>query len=422
MTHHNRQFDAAHDFKNRFKRSCLLSTTVIVVISISVKSIAADEPTTVFWDGQHLATIRASGDKEHPQYEKALNRLRRNAEGAMGRGPYSVTEKKRVAPSGDKHDYLSFARYWWPNPQTPDGLPYVLRDGRSNQRLIEQGDRVIIGAMCDDVQTLTLAGYLLKDERYSNYATLLVRTWFLDDDKKMNPHLKYGQVIPGGVDGRGYGIIDTRYFIQVLDAVRLLEESNSWTKEDSTALAAWMREYLHWLRSSPAGKEEQECRNNHGTWYDAQSAAIAMFVGDRALAKEIVEGAKQIRVRGCIEPDGSQPEELTRTRSLQYSVFSLSAMSVLARIGESVDVDLWGYETPDGRSIRRGLDFVMPALIGEEEWPHEQIEKMMISPDDSSLFYLAASRYQEPRYLAVFKKDGRRSDELKYTRLLFSAK
>jgi hypothetical protein len=250
----------------------------------------------------------------------------------------------------------------------------------------------------------------------------LVRTWFLDPDKKMNPHLKYGQAIPGGIDGRGYGIIDTRYFIHVHDAVRLLEESNSWTKEDSTALATWMRQYLNWLRSSPAGREEQECRNNHGTWYDAQTAAIAMFVGDRALAKEIVEGAKQMRVAGCIEPDGSQPTELARTKSLEYSVFSLSAMSVIARIGESIDVDLWGFETPDGRSIRRGLDFVMPALIGEEEWPHEQIERMRISPYDSSLFYLAASRYQEPRYVAVFENDGRRSGELEYTRLLFPGK
>ena len=40
----------------------------------------------------------------------------------------------------------------------------------------------------------------------------------------------------------------------------------------------------------------------------------------------------------------------------------------------------------DGRSLRRGLDFVMPYLLGEKEWPHEQIEEMYVSPTDTGLF------------------------------------
>ena len=30
-------------------------------------------------------------------------------------GPWSVTNQKSLPPSGDKHDYLSWAPYWWPN-------------------------------------------------------------------------------------------------------------------------------------------------------------------------------------------------------------------------------------------------------------------------------------------------------------------
>ena len=63
----------------------------------------------------------------------------------------------------------------------------------------------------------------------------------------------------------------------------------------------------------------------------------------------------------------------------------MSAMSVLARIGEHLDVDLWDYESEDGRSLRRGLDFVLPYLLGEKEWPHEQIEEMSVSPSDIGL-------------------------------------
>lgn len=398
-------------------RNFFLSLTIVPLAVLEVA--AANPPATVVWDGVHLADVRARRDEERPEYKEPLKRLRKNAEISLRRGPYSVMDKKEVAPSGDKHDYLSYARYWWPNPDTQDGLPYIRRDGRTNEALLQQGDREIIGAMYDDVETLALAGYILDEPRYSDHAALLVRTWFLDPATRMNPHMRFGQAIPGRTDGRGSGIIDTRHFIRVLDAVRLLEESNSWSDDDSTALTTWMREYLDWLRTNPAGKDEQEGGNNHGTWYDAQTAAIAMYIGDQTLAQEIVEGAKRARVARCIEPDGSQPEEMARTKSLHYCVFNLSAMSILARIGESVGVDLWSYETPDGRSIRRGLDFVTPALTGDVEWKHEQIDEMKVSPSDTGLFYMAAERYQEPRYRAALREDERRPMKFEYTRLLF---
>ena len=403
-------------------RALLLTAIALTAASMTMESVATDVPATAVWDGEHLDQIRARRDEKQPEYKEVLKRLRKNAEISLRRGPYSVMDKQEVAPSGDKHDYLSYARYWWPNPDTADGLPYIRRDGRTNKELLKIGDREIIGAMYDDVETLALAGYLFDDERFSDHAGLLVRTWFLDPQTRMNPHMKFGQAIPGRTDGRGSGIIDTRHFIRVLDAVRLLEKSNSWTEHDSAELTAWMREYLHWLRNTPAGKDEQEGSNNHGTWYDAQTAAIAMFIGDRALAKQIVDGAKSARVARCIESDGRQPEEMARTKSLHYCVFNLSAMSVLARIGESVDVDLWTYQTPDGRSIRRGLDFVTPYLTGEESWEHEQIEEMKVSPSDTGLFYMAASRYDEPKYVAALKEDSRRPAKFEYTRLLFPGK
>jgi len=397
-------------------RHCLYAA---VVVAAATQAASAAPPQTVVWDGAHLVSIREERDGRRPQYKEVLKRLRKNAEISLRRGPYSVVDKKEVAPTGDKHDYLSYARYWWPNPDTKDGLPYIRRDGRTNETLLQQGDREIIGAMYDDVETLALAGYLLDEPRYSDHAALLVRTWFLDPATRMNPHLRFAQAIPGRNDGRGSGIIDTRHFIRVLDAVRLLEESDSWSDEDSSALSAWMREYLDWLQTSPAGKHERSGANNHGTWYDAQTAAIAVYLGDRALVHQIVDGAKQMRIARCLEPDGSQPEEMARTKSLHYCVFNLSALSILARLGESVDVDLWNYETPDGRSLRRGLDFVTPALLGDVEWKHEQIDEMKVSPSDTGLFYMAAQRYDEPRYRDALREDERRPAKFEYTRLLF---
>ena len=169
------------------------------------------------------------------------------------------------------------------------------------------------------------------------------------------------------------------------------------------------------------GQDEASERNNHGTWYDAQVASIAMFVGERDLARQIVEGAKAKRIGRCIEPDGRQPEELSRTQGLHYSVFNMSAMAVLGRIGEQVDVDLWNYESADGRSLRRALDFVMPYLAGEKEWPHEQIEEIDIGASDMGLFYLAAARYGEPKYRQVLDKLSDRPAKFEYVRIQFPA-
>lgn len=374
---------------------------------------------TVYWDGAHLSAIRAGEMDKDPRYKEVLKRLRKNAEISRKRGPYSVVDKDEVAPSGDKHDYLSYARYWWPNPDTADGVPYVRHDGKTNEELLAKGDRVPIGMLYDDVETLALAGYLLNDKRYANHAALLVRTWFLDSATKMNPHLRYGQAVPGRNDGRGSGIIDTRHLIRVLDAVALLRETNSWSVEDNAALITWMKEYLDWLQHHPMGKDESSERNNHGTWYDAQVAAIAMHVGERELARQIVERAKAKRIERCIEPDGQQPVELDRTKGLHYCVFNMSAMGVLARIGDQVRVDLWNHRSEDGRSLRRGLDFVLPYLTGEKEWPHEQIEEMSISPADMGLFYLAAQRYKEPRYLSAIDEEGRDRAKFSYARLQF---
>jgi Alginate lyase len=386
---------------------------------------AADKPPTppktFVWDGAHLALLRTDEAKNNPRYREVMKRLRKNAEIARKRGPYSVVNKHEVAPSGDKHDYLSYARYWWPNPDTPDGMPYIRRDGKTNKDLLEKGDRETIGMLYDDLETLALAGYLLNDDASAKHAALLLRTWFLDSATRMNPHMRYGQAVPGRNDGRGSGIIDTRHFIRVCDSVALLNETDAWSDSDQLALIAWMKQYLDWLRNDPMGKDESSEENNHGTWYDAQVAAIAMFVGEHETARQIVKNAKVKRIASSIQPNGEQPAELERTKGLHYCVFNMSAMAVLARIGEQLDEDLWTYESDDGRSLRRGLDFVLPYLTGEKKWPHEQIEEMSVSPSDVGLFFLAARRYRDPRYLRAIDREFRDPDKFQYGPLLFPA-
>ncbi|MCW2338229.1 hypothetical protein M2337_002462 [Sphingobium sp. B2D3A] len=66
-----------------------------------------------------------------------------------------MVDKGNVPPSGDLHDYMSIAPYWWPDPSAPDGKPYVRKDGRVNpERTTADYDLSALSRMSADVETL----------------------------------------------------------------------------------------------------------------------------------------------------------------------------------------------------------------------------------------------------------------------------
>jgi hypothetical protein len=339
-----------------------------------------------------------------------LARLRRDADAALKQKPVSVMDKPVVPPSGDKHDYMSVGPYWWPDPKKEDGLPYIRKDGVVNPER-HNYDNVGMGRMRGAVTTLAPAWYFTGHEPYAEHAATLLRTWFLDPATRMNPHLEFGQAIPGRCTGRGIGIIDTTGLADVVDAVGLLAGSKAWTEADQQGMVDWFRRYLDWLLTSRHGREEARTHNNHGTWYDVQVASFALFVGKDAAARDVLRKAAERRIAAHIEPDGRQPRELARTKSWSYSTMNLRGLFALAALAERVDVDLWTYESSDGRSLRKALDYLGPFAVGEKQWPHKQIRKLRPT-SVAPLLRRAAIAWREPRYEALLARiPGVREDD-----------
>ena len=353
--------------------------------------------------GLEKAKIAATTDEAAG---KALKKLIADADKALAVTPPSVMQKTKVPPSGDKHDYMSIAPYFWPNPATKDGLPYQRKDGKVNPESRDEAanDTLRARLVGATVETLALGYHFTGDEKYAEHAAKILRTWFLDPATKMTPHFRFAQAVPGVNDGRGTGILEARGLADAADAATLLAGSKHWSAADQQALLAWGATYFEWLTTSKNGQDEHAAKNNHGTWYDVQSAKWALVLGRKDKAREICAEAATRRIGVQIEPDGKQPLELSRTASFSYSCFNRRALSALAGLGEHAGVDLWKHRSADGRSLVAALDFLAPYLgKNPKPWTLQQIHE---SNDDDVLPVLRAAALAtgDGRYESLLKE------------------
>ena len=377
----------------------LVSTTITTTGALQTK-----RPASLLLDGAYMHDVRARGEKGDAAIRAAIATLEEDAKKALAIKPVSVMDKTITPPSGDNHDYMSQAPYWWADPSKPDGKPYLRKDGERNPEISKITDRDNLGRLGGAVTTLSLAYAYTGREEYAIHAARLIRVWFLDPATRMNPHLTFGQYIPGINQGRGIGIIETRSLPDMLDGIMLISGSTAWTKADEDGLQAWMRAYLSWLIDSTHGREESKNGNNHETWYDVQVAGLALYTGQGDLARRTLEGSRA-RIGRQIEPDGRQPRELERTRSWDYSEFNIAAFMDLATLGQRVGIDLWNYRTPDGRSIRQALDFMVPYAAGERKWAFDQITQFRASTIHRIL-RRGAVAWKAPKYKTLADKIG----------------
>ena len=322
---------------------------------------------------------------------------------AMKQDPVTVTANSSPRSAGSKHDFYSEGDYWWPDPKSNDS-PYVQRDGLTNpgnfiaHRLAMIRFSRIIGALAS-------AYKITGDEKYAKHALLHCNAWFVNADTKMNPNLLYAQAIKGRVTGRGIGIIDTIHLMEVVQGLLTMQKSNAINETALNAIRIWFDQYLQWLSTHQYGKDEMNAENNHGTCWVMQVASFARFRRNEKLLAFCSERFKKILLPNQMANDGSFPREIRRTKPYGYSIFNLDAMATICQVLSTEKDNLWNYSTVDGKSIKKGIEFLHPYIKDKRQWPFQKdVMYWEEWPVAQPFLVFGAMAYQQKEWFDTWKK------------------
>ncbi|HEY1384301.1 MAG TPA: alginate lyase family protein [Dongiaceae bacterium] len=351
---------------------------------------------TVYRDSV-LERLRASG--ESGPLGEIVASIVAGARAAIARGTFSVLDKTGCAPSGDRQDYWHPAPHWWPNPDSPDGMPYLHRDGQPRPGTqpyepgSEQFDRSNLQRMLEGAAACALAWSVAGERTFADHGAALIRRWFIDPNTRMNPHMRFAQplMISNDKQVNHFGIIELRDLPMLLDAARLLERAGSLDPADRGGFHGWLAAYRDWLLTSEQGAAESRRSNNHGTFFDLQMAAVAAYLGDAALLNATFRRCRA-RISVQFETDGAQPQELRRPKSLHYCCFNLQGWIGLATHGARCGEDLWQHRSAVAGGIVRGLEW-LTASTARRQWAYPQsdpFEWKRLVPLNATLARLAS--------------------------------
>lgn len=290
----------------------------------------------------------------------------------------NVTTKPKDLEGISKRDYVSLATYYWPNPDTDDGLPYISRDGESNPEG-DNYDKQKLRTLAYMTYYQALLYYLTEDKRYHDLLVENCSYFFLDKEVGMNPNMDHAQLIMGVNLGRGIGIIDyAGNFSYALVMLKNLEHFNMLDGSFNKELKKWLNDFLYWLTHSKIALEEKYSGNNHGTFYDFLLIVLYDYL-DRT--DEIVPLTYQMieeRISKQISQNGELPKETARTKSISYSLMGLKGMLDFATIAKKHQIDLWNinswYYKKIDVSLEAAIRYLYHYLVYKREpWPYKQI-------------------------------------------------
>ncbi len=361
----------------------------------------------VLWLGESAFSVRDT-IAERSEIEKAAEvvlkkQILAEAAWAMKQEPITVTASFCTRSAGGKHDFFSEADYFWPDPKKPDG-PYIDRDGMTNPDNFVAHRKAMI-RFSKIIGALASAYKITGDEKYVRQAVIHLKAWFIDPETLMNPNLLFAQAVNGKFTGRNYGIIDSIHLMEVAQGIIVMENAKAIDSQTITGLKNWFAAYINWLMTSKPGIQEKLTKNNHSTCWAMQVASFAKLCNNQAVLDSLRVRYKTVLLPDQMAVDGSFPLELARTKPYGYSIFNLDAMTMLCQILSTPQDNLWDFETPDGKSIKKGISYLYPFIADKSKWTLKP-DVMYYNnwPAAQPFLLFGANAYHENAWFSTWKK------------------
>lgn len=382
----------------------IFTATFLVFTSCDEESTIPDFTTSnsgpYIYELSHLQLIKDAIDSD-PILKEEYNRLISGSEQLLTEEFQYVTDKPTLPPSRNKNDYMSLARYLWPDE---NGDYTIIRDGITNPEIYDY-DRPKLARFSQAVHSLSLAYYFSGDERYAEKASDLLKKWFFEPDTRMNPNMNHAQVAKNVNEGSDQGIIDGNDFIHLIDGVSLLYDSPHWTSEDHRKLKEWFYRFSIWIieyYNSDAFCDDDFC-NNISTWMDAQKTIYFLFSEqeDRLNSSTYIQPISE-KIQKQFTNSGLQPDEKSRTRSQHYVYFNLRGYANLLMMRNST-TRFSNNQNPFSGDEFTGLRAALNAL---NEYVNGANKPEMFTESDN---------FDPCRYIEIFKPAAIAFDDSEYS-------
>lgn len=270
-----------------------------------------------------------------------------------GQEPWKTAYDKLMSTNSDeKYGSMGWAMNLPKKSVTQDGGGHIYKTC-NNPPCTPRGDYEAATKVGKAVRNLGLAYALTGENRYADKAIQLINAWCIDPDTYMEPRqgnfnsrIELSITMPGMFYGAdliwnysGWNIDNKNKFV---DWVRkLAKDSESWIQNDC---------YNNYPCNDSGWCQNQEA------WRLLFRTSASVILDDTNMRDDAASKWKkyvdcQISSKGCMKG------EIHRATSLNYSVYSINALMQTAEIGRHHGIDLYGYETSDGRGLEKALDF-----------------------------------------------------------------
>lgn len=340
------------------------------------KANITEEILTLRYDDDLVRAAQAAYAANDPAFLQQFNYFKSYMDrNVMTLDPVYITDDVRhLPPSGDPRDQISLSSYWYPDPDTDDGLPYIRKDGLKNPETADYRSEYLCSMMASGAEHLAFIYLITGDEKYAAKAATFLRAFFLDEERGMNPNITFIQHVPGMKRIRGTGLLGSGDMTVAVNAAKMMESSESWTDEDEAAMQDWAAAYLYWFEYSTHGQEEFRGGNNHAMWYEVNREALVLYCKEYDYLAEVIMKYQFPRLSEQIAADSTMPHEIARTRGIHYTTYTLSAVTQTAIMARKIGInEVWTHVGPNGRGMLWAVDFIIPYWKDPSGWPYVEI-------------------------------------------------